>query len=87
MSCVYQFSSSPTSNVVEFLFTNELGKPTERLDSCFIEPVLLLAARRAVSPFLSRGAKENSFLEWTRVLCQSLESSFCDDGRLFAPIC
>lgn len=29
-------------------FTNELGKPTERFDSDFVEPVLLLPARRAV---------------------------------------
>ncbi|PRQ15631.1 hypothetical protein RchiOBHm_MTg0498671 (mitochondrion) [Rosa chinensis] len=33
---------------LEFLFTNELGKPTERFDSDFVEPVLLLPARRAV---------------------------------------
>jgi len=50
---------------LEFLFTNELGKPTQRFDSYFVEPVLLLPARRAHSrPGALRG-----FCFWNRRQC------------------
>ncbi|KAK7375853.1 hypothetical protein VNO78_35166 [Psophocarpus tetragonolobus] len=54
---------------LEFLFTNELGKPTQRFDSDFVEPVLLLPARR-VSPTPGTGrAKGLLFLKQTAMFC------------------
>ncbi|KAK7377779.1 hypothetical protein VNO80_03211 [Phaseolus coccineus] len=60
-SCFSFISATPTHNnkkqakqlevllALEFLFMNELGNPTQRFDSDFVEPVLLLPALRAHS--------------------------------------
>lgn len=73
-------------HALEFLFTNELGKPTERFDSDFVEPVLLLPARRAVPH--SRPVALRGPCFWNRRQCfaDASNQAFIATCYVFSPI-